>query len=348
MRRLRPLLLALLVLALAATAAPAQTQAPTIKLPGGGEIQVKLPKPKIPKGKGKAKKKAKPKQRTNTVQLGIADQKRDMFTDPRFAALGVRIARRSVGWDMFEYDWQMQDVDDWLNDARLAGVKPLITFARSRVASKIHLTPTRAQVLDAFRKFRARYPWVTDFVATNESNLNPPGAKFPGLAAQYYNDMRKACRHCRVAAATILETPNRKQMEGWIKRFKKAAKHEPKYWALHNYYGANKFSLSGTRRMLKAVKGQIWITEVGGLVARRTPNFVGKLKMPEGLTHATKVTRFIFDRILPMSPRIKRVYLYHWNSAGPTDTWDSGLVNHDGTSRGSLSVVQAKVRRKRR
>ena len=345
--RLRPLLLALLVLALAAPAAPAQVQVPVIKLPGGGEIKVKLPEPKLPKGKGKGKAK-KPKARTNTVQLGMADQKRDMFTDPRFLALGLKHARRSVGWDMFEYDWQMQDVDDWLKDARAAGIRPVITFARSRVASKIHLTPTRAQMRDSFRRFRARYPWVTDFVATNESNLNPPGAKNPKLAAQYYNDMRKACRHCKVAAATILETPQKKFLEGWIKTFVKAAGHRPKYWALHNYYGANKRSLSGTKRMLKATKsGEVWVTEVGGLVARRTPNFVGKLKMPEGLSNQTRATKYIFDRMLSISPRIKRVYLYHWSASTSSDTWDSAFIGPDGRARSSLDVVRAKLKRRR-
>jgi hypothetical protein len=346
MRRLRPLILALLALTLTASVALAQAQVPVIKLPGGGEIKVKLPKPKVPKGKGKAKDKVKAK--AFTVQFGMADQKRDMFTDPRFLQLGLRHARRSVGWDMFEYDWQVQDVDDWLNDARRAGIRPLITFARSRVHAKIHLVPTRAQVRDTFYKFRARYPWVTDFVATNESNLNPPGAKNPKLAAQYYNDMRKACRHCKVAAATILETPTKKFLEGWIKRFVKAAGHRPKYWALHNYYGANTRSVSGTKRMLKATKsGEVWVTEVGGLVARRTPNFIGKLKMPEGLSHATRATRFIFDRMLSISPRIKRVYLYHWNAVSTADTWDSALIGPDGRARSALAIVQSKLKKRR-
>ena len=340
MRSLRFLVLA--VLACVAVTATAIAQGPpssTIPLPGGAKIKVK-----IPGAKGKKKSAT----RTASVQLGIADQKQEVFSDPRFRALGMRIARRSVAWDMFQYDWQIQDVEDWLNQARAAGVTPLITFARSRIASKIHQIPTRAQYRDAFRQFRQRWPWVTEYVATNESNLNPPGAKRPDLAAAYYNDMRKACRTCKIAAATILETPSKKQLEGWIKKFIKAAKHQPKYWALHNYYGANTFDLSGTKRMLKSVKGQIWVTEVGGLVARRTADFAGKLKMPSGRTHATKATRFIFDRMLALSPRISRVYLYHWNSGGPTDTWDSALVNPDGSARGGLTIVEDRIKRSRR
>ncbi|HEV3000716.1 MAG TPA: glycosyl hydrolase [Solirubrobacteraceae bacterium] len=338
MRLLRPLLLALLAAAVVTTGALAQS---TIPLPGGGNVTVKLPPEK-----GKKKKRA---TRSNKVQVGIADEKSTMFTDQRFLALGMKIARRSVAWDTFEYEWQAKEIDEWLQKARAAGVSPLISFNRSRIDSKRHVIPTRAQWLAGFREFRQRYPWVTDFAATNESNHTPPAVKFPKLAAQYYKDMRKACPTCRIAAATINERPEKKWMEGWIARFRKAlGRHRPKYWALHNYYGANTFSLKGTNRFLKATKsGQVWITEVGGLVARRSENFAGKLKMKEGMAHSTRAWRFIFDKMLTASPRIKRAYLYHWDSVGPTDTWDSALVGYDGKPRGGLAIVQAKLKKRR-
>ncbi len=339
MRPLRPLLLALLVVSLA-TAASAHAQT-VVPMPGGGKITVKLPVAKGKNGK-------KPAKRTNTVQVGIAEEKSAVFTDPRFLALGMKIARRSVAWDTFQYDWQIADVDAWMQKARAAGIRPLIAFNRSRLASKRHVIPTRAQWLDGFRKFRARYPWVRDFAATNESNHTPPGAKYPKRAAQYYKDMRRACRTCRIAAATINEQPKKKFMEGWIKRFVKAVGHRPKIWALHNYYGANNFSVKGTKRFLKATKsGEVWITEVGGLVKRRSGNFAGKLRMREGLAHSTRAWRFIFDRMLPLSPRIKRAYLFHWDSATATDTWDSALIGHDGRPRGGLKVVQDRLKRRR-
>jgi hypothetical protein len=342
--RLFPIALIALALALPATA-PAQGTAPTIPLPGGGNIKVKLPVPKPAKGKGKAKKKSKAK--AHSVQVGIADEKPQMFADARFRALGLKTARRSVAWDVFQYDWALAEVDEWLREARAAGVRPLVTFGRSRVHGRIHMIPTRAQYKDSFRQFRARWPWVTDFVASNESNYSDPGFKRPELAARYYNDMKAACRHCKVAAATLLEVPGReKYMRKWVKRFLKVAK-KPKYWAVHNYVSANKFSVKGTREMLKVTKkGEIWITEVGGLVKRRS-NFNGKVKMKEGLAHATQVTRFIFDKILTASPRIKRVYLFHWNAAGPEDSWDSGLVGADGIARGALNIVQQKLKKAR-
>jgi hypothetical protein len=344
MRHLRLLLLSLLALAIAAPAASAQ--GPTaIPLPGGGQAKITIP---AKKGKGKKKTKAK----THLVEVGIADQKKSMFTDPRFISLGLKTARRSVAWDTFipGHEWQIPEVDEWLQAARADGVRPLITFARSRDASRIHLIPTRAQWLNGFKEFRKRYPWVTDFVASNESNHTPPTAKKPELAASYYKDMRLACRTCRIAAATINELPSKetKHTKAWVKRFIKKAGHQPKYWALHNYYGANTFSTKGTKRFLKMVKGQVWVTETGGLVKRRSGNFAGKVKMKEGLAHSTKAWRFIFDNMLTLSPRLTKVYLYHWDSSSATDTWDSALVGYDGRARGGLAILKAKLSKRRR
>lgn len=336
MRSPRSLIVALLALAVAvaaigATTAQSQT---SVALPGGGKIKVKLP--------GK-------KGKRNVVQLGIAEEKAPVFTDPLFLELGMKIARRSVAWDTFQYDWQIAEVEEWMLKAKAAGITPLIAFNRSRIAEKRHLIPSRAQWLEGFKEFRRRYPWAKDFAATNESNHTPPGAKSPKRAAQYYFDMRKACRTCRIAAATINEQPKKKFMEGWISRFRKAlGKHRPKFWALHNYYGANNFSVKGTKRFMRATKsGQVWITETGGLVARRSGNFAGKLKMREGLKHSTRAWKFILNRLIAVSPRIKRAYLFHWNNATARDSWDSALVTHDGKPRAGLAVVRNRLKRGR-
>lgn len=339
MRLLRPMLLALLALAVATAGAVAQQS--TIPLPGGGTVTIKLPPEKGKKAK---------KKRSNKVTVGIADEKADMFNDTRFKALGIKTARRSVAWDVFKHDFALTEVDDWLKRAQAAGVKPLITFGRSRINSQLHYIPTRAEMLSTFKQFRAKWPWVKDFVATNESNYSDPGVKRPELAAKYYLDMRKACRTCKVAAATLLEVPGKgweRSMARWVKRFVKAAGHRPKYWAAHNYVSVNALSLKGTQNILKVTKkGEVWFTETGGLVARRS-NFAGKIKMKEGLAHSVRVTKFIFDKMLTLSPRIKRIYLYHWNSATPTDSWDSGLIGHDGKPRGSYTVVAAKLKKRR-
>ena len=271
------------------------------------------------------------------AQVGIADQKSSFFDDPLFRGTGLRIARRSVAWDTMEYDWQIKDVDDWLQAARRAGVRPLITFARSRIDSKRHAKPTAAQIRTEFAKFRARWPWVTEFVASNESNhYGEPTGRHPELAAAHYKAMRSVCPTCKIAGATLLDQPN---LVEWSKKFIKAAGERPKYWALHNYVSANRFDAERTVDFLRAISGEVWITEVGGLVERRTPDRPGKAKLKEGVGHAAQVTSYIFNELARVSTRIKRIYVYHWDAGDPTSTWDSGLVDASGKPRPAFKAL---------
>src|SRR3954449_10225696 len=58
------------------------------------------------------------------LTVGIADNKPDMFADPRFGAAGIRIARLSVGWDALSSPWQLAELDAWLGAAQAAPVDP--------------------------------------------------------------------------------------------------------------------------------------------------------------------------------------------------------------------------------
>ena len=72
------------------------------------------------------------------------------------------------------------------------------------------------------------------------------------------------CPTCRILAAEVLDMPN---MAAWVTEFRRTAR-RPAYWGMHNYIDANRLRTTGTRRLLKATKGQIWFTETGGIVAR--------------------------------------------------------------------------------
>lgn len=288
---------------------------------------------KPPKGPAKG---AEPAARTATI--GIADQK-DIFGDPRFQALGIRHARRSVAWDSFDYEWALRDVDEWLRSARANGIEPVLTFARSRVGARRHVMPTRAQMRISFRKFRERYPWVRDYAVWNEANhYGEPTGRRPRQAGLFFRDMRRACASCRILGADLLDMPN---MVRWTKEFLRSAGSQPRYWGLHNYVSANRFQLGRTQELLAAVKGEVWLTETGGLVARRNTSTI---KLPAGPAHAKRVTEFILGPMLRLSPRITRVYLYHWSSDKADSTWDSGLVDAAGRPRPSLAVLERVLR----
>jgi hypothetical protein len=65
-----------------------------------------------------------------------------------------------------------------------------------------------------------------------------------------------------------------------------------------------------------------------------------KVTFPESASHAAIATRFVFDKLVPLSPRNTRVYLYHWNSEPGPKTWDSALIGPGGKPRPAFRVLE--------
>ena len=257
-----------------------------------------------------------------------------MFTDPRFLASDLHYARRAVPWDALTSPTQTAAARRLARGARAPRTSTRCSPSRTRATNRRRL-PTPERLLYEFRRFRARYPWVTDYASWNEANhCGEPTCHRPELVAAYWRKLRVACPTCRILAAEVLDMPN---MTSWVKAFRRAAKVEPRYWGIHNYIDANRLRTTGTRRLLKAVKGQIWFTETGGIVSRTNRR---KVTFPESAEHAAMATRFLFDDLIPLSRRITRVYLYHWNSDPGPKTWDSGLIGPTGKPRPAYRVLQ--------
>ncbi len=269
------------------------------------------------------------------TKVGIADQKKDMFEDDRFLGLGVKYARRSVSWDVTRDPRLTQELDEWLQGARKAEVEPLITFARSHREGRRRIQPTAEQYDREVRAFKRKWPWVRAFSTWNEVNLPGEGpASNPKLVGSYYRILKRTFPTSKVLAADLLDLPS---MVTWVKRFQRVNKIQPKYWGLHNYVTANRFQVERTKRLLQATKGEVWITEVGGLVARRNRTLI---KLTQGKEHAAEVTRFIFDKLARLDPRLTRIYAYHWDSSSTRDTWDSAFIGPDDKERPAFAVVR--------
>jgi hypothetical protein len=296
---------------------------------------------------------AKKAKRTKPPVIGIADQKPEFLADSTFLSLGVKHARVAVAWDALTVDYQRERLERWMSSARAAGVQPLVTFDRSSVVGRTKYLPSPKQFQAQFRAFRKRYPFVRDFSAWNEANHpGQPTYRKPHILARYYKAMKRSCKGCRVLAADLLDLPS---MVKWTKKYMKRTG-AVRYWGLHNYVTANRRQLKRTKQLLKVTRrGELWLTETGGLVAKRNNT---EIKLPQGRAHAARVTRFILRDMVNLDRRITRVYLYHWSSSSPTDTWDSSFVGHDQTARPSLGVLKqalsqaakakAKAKKKRR
>src|SRR4051812_29669058 len=79
--------------------------------------------------------------------IGIADNKADMFGDPRFQALHVGYVRIDLRWDVLSDATATAQLDQWMVGAKATGVRPLITFDRS--PKRISYNPTPQQLVSS-------------------------------------------------------------------------------------------------------------------------------------------------------------------------------------------------------
>ena len=277
---------------------------------------------------------------TNLPVIGFGEQRPGIFDNHHWTELGLRDVRLLVGWDALRYKWQRREIDHWMAEARQSNARVLIAFSRSRAPWRRRMLPSAGEYERQFLRFRQRYPDVEQFIAWNEANhCSQPTCHRPDMAAKYFDVIADACSYCAVVAADVLDTTD---MAEWLREFRRNAKNTPKIWGLHNYIDANRFRTSGTKKMLETVRGTVWFTETGGLVRRKKTS---PIKFPDSPTHAAKATKWLFDKLIPLSPRIRRVYLYHWQTQGPEATWDSAVLDPRGRPRPAFSVVARYVAR---
>jgi hypothetical protein len=277
--------------------------------------------------------------RTGAV-IGIGDNKTEIFTDPRFIALGITEIRDDVPWDVLRSAYTRNRLAAWLAGARADHLTPLISFDHSGRRGQQRSLPTVAQYSKAFVKLHALYPWVSEFITWDEANFySEPTASNPQRVVDYYDAIRSACPHCTVLAADLLDIDNPRyavpEVE-WARAFIADAHTQPAYWALNDYVGANDLDAHSTRQLLGAVKGNIWLTETAGIVSDRAHAGAASAA---SLNHEAVVDRFILGTLATLSPRIQRVYLYEWNAQTAHDAWDSALISPRGVPRPAYDVL---------
>ena len=277
--------------------------------------------------------------------VGVADQNPAVFSDPLFDRLRVRRSRNFPAWNVALSSRQAAGLDAWLDGARAGRVEPLISFSQSvgsRCPRKPCKLPTVREYTRAFRAFRRRWPFVKVISPWNEANhRSQPTFKNPKRAAQYYNVVRKYCRGCKIVAADVIDETN---MERWLRTFRRYAR-SPRLWGLHNYRDTNPRRgqrLGGTARLLRAVRGQVWLTETGGLARFVLPG--GRTLFPYSLSRQNRAVKRMFSLAKRYRSRVKRLYIYNWFGQPRSQRFDAGLVNPTGTPRPAYSTVRRNLR----
>jgi hypothetical protein len=278
------------------------------------------------------------------LTVGIGEQNPEFLNDRRWQNLDAPDVRYVLSWDALKRNgWEEHQFYDYMNLARIRGARVMITFGHSRRRGRELKAPSRLDFIRQFRLVRRLYPELKTFQVWNEGNHGTqPTFTKPGLAAQYYNSMRRTCPECTISAPSVLDAPN---MTSWIQRFKKKARFPVRVWSIHNHIDANRHRTSGTRELLRITRGKIWFSETGGIVNRWVD---GRRVTRYNQKNAVRAIRNVFELAKLNRRRITRIYLYHWMAPPERrPRWDSGLVGRHGETRPSLRTFQAQLRRLR-
>jgi hypothetical protein len=266
--------------------------------------------------------------------IGIGEQGADMFASKRFKDLGIKHVRLVAAYDTTRVKFERELTDHWIASARATGAEPFITFGHSRVKPK--KLPSVAEFRAAFRSFAKRYPDVKVYAPWNEINhVSQPTADAPRRAAEYYNVVRDECEDCTVLAGDVLDQAG---MTRYVKRYQQHLEGEPEIWGLHNYADTNRFRSSGLRDLKAAVKGDIWLTETGGLV-QFGRNF------PRDEQRAARATEYALKQARD-NERVQRIYLYNWTGADAKARFDAGLIAPDGSPRPAFNVLREALKQR--
>ncbi len=261
---------------------------------------------------------------------GMGDQNPTSYEDAKLLSLHkLKTARYTVSWDWYKDTTQAGILDWWMSRVKAAHLRPLISFNRNWHGSRgRHKIPSLRAYKHGFKLFRQRYPYVRDFTAWNEPNApEQPFYKKPAKAAKFFNALKSACKKCTIVAADINDSKN---MVSWLRTYKRKV-HKAKVWGLHNYKDTSSRNTRGTTRVfVRMVRGQVWLTETGGLINRG------------GLKGQAKSVKRVFT-LAHHFKKIKRVYFYQWLGVRKSH-WDSGFLSPAGKKRPAYFTLKRKLR----
>jgi hypothetical protein len=279
----------------------------------------------------------------SSYTTGLGDQQASMFANPLWTQLHTKIVRYVAPYDAVAHPYSLQLAREFIDAAEAAHQQVLVAFYHSEY------TPTRLPNLKSYQrdvqKFVKLFPHVRQYEAWDESNRGnaPPLFTSPSaiLTAQYYQQLLRVCRGCTVIGLDVLDAFDIQPTLQYISEFKREIYRletvMPKLWGLHNYSDVNRLESWRTRDLVRALGGQVWLTETGGIVkfGNSFPNTRGS-----GLTRAAKVIKFMFG-LAGALPQIKRLYIYDWNGGTASTRFDAGLTNaHEQPRQGYLVVCR--------
>jgi hypothetical protein len=275
------------------------------------------------------------------ARIGLSEQHPAVFDQANWSKLKLKRVRYVLPWDYAKHPDTHAGVTAFMTAARAKRQEVLVTFSATTGCftgtrykkSKVCKAPSAKTYTKAVKAFRKEFSFTKVFAPWNEVNhISQPTYKKPKLAARYYKAMKKACKKCTVIAADVLDSSD---VKSYLRKFQRATKGKGRIWGLHNYKDVNRRQSKGVRNVLSVTRGQLWLTETGGIVK------FGK-DFPRSTRRAASRTKYMF-KLARKFKRIKRIYNYRWFGE-PDERFDAGLVNPDGSARPGYTQFRKSIK----
>jgi len=260
---------------------------------------------------------------------GVGNENLDMLTDPLWQRLHTRIVRYIAPYDAVRHPYSLALATNFIHAAEAQHQQVLVAFYHSEYTPTV--LPSVAAYKADVEKFVRRFPHVREYQSWDEANrVSEPhlwSSPSAVLAAKYYQVLLRVCSGCSVIGLDVLDEQHIQATLDYIAEFKREIYRletiMPKIWGLHDYSDVNRLEGWRTHDLVKALGGQVWLTETGGIVkfGGAFPNVNGS-----GLRRAARVIKFTLA-LAGSIPQVKRLYLYDWSGGTSRTRFDAGLTN---------------------
>jgi hypothetical protein len=272
---------------------------------------------------------------------GVGDESIEMFGNPLWAQLHTKIVRYIAPYDAVAHSYSLDKARLFIREAEAHRQQVLVAFYHSEY-SPLTL-PTVASYQRDVQKFVKRFPHVRQYQSWDEANRGyiPHALASPSAvgAAKYYQALIRVCKGCTVLGLDVLDAQNIGPTLEYISEFKRELGRlgtvMPKIWGLHNYSDINRLESWRTRELSRALGGQVWLTETGGIVQFGS---AFSNRRGSGLTRAARVLKYMFA-VAASQPLVKRLYIYDWTGGNASTRFDAGLMNAHDQPRSGYVVV---------
>lgn len=255
-----------------------------------------------------------------------------------FANLAPRAFRFQMIWNAADFSWHMDRARGLIARARQQGVEQIVVTFKKSVPPDVDPVygsqPTAegyaAHVGEAVRLLADD---VDVWGPANEPNRGEtwlPGLPGARLLAQYYASLEQAVATwdptAEITSPDFVDRTDLGTIGVYVNEYERVGGGWGDHVAFHPYWGAHAETTQTTLDVVNLAPpgADVWITEVGAFARDQ-----GNIEASE-TTQNDKVW-WLAERLATL-PQVERIHYYHMRGS-PTASWDTGLLNNDGSPR---------------